>query len=66
MLIFFSLQTLDTSIPAHPSMATTKMVFEKILIQIDKKNANDPVNSQNIKTTELYIESCEVLARRKL
>ncbi|KAJ8721530.1 hypothetical protein PYW07_002305 [Mythimna separata] len=58
--------TLDTSIPAHPSMTTTKMVLEKILIQIDKKIASNPVNSQNMKTTELYIENCEVLARRKL
>ena len=47
-------------------MATTKMVLEKILIQIDKKIATNPANTQNIKTTELFIESCEVLVRRKL
>lgn len=57
---------LDTSIPAHPSMATTKAVLEKMLLQIDKKIANSSANSQNIKTTELLIESCEVLIRRKL
>ncbi|XP_026732336.1 rab3 GTPase-activating protein regulatory subunit [Trichoplusia ni] len=57
---------LDTSIPAHPSLATTKIVLQKILVQIDKKTTKDPENYQEIKMAELFIESCDVLMRRKL
>lgn len=60
------LQVLDTSIPAHPSLATTKIVLQKILVQIDKKTTKDPENYQEIKMAELFIESCDVLMRRKL
>ncbi|XP_049868218.1 rab3 GTPase-activating protein regulatory subunit [Pectinophora gossypiella] len=58
---------LDTSIPAHPSLATTILVLQKALYQIDKKTSSpDHDLQQNIKLAQLIIETCEVLLRRKL
>ncbi|XP_075974743.1 rab3 GTPase activating protein [Anticarsia gemmatalis] len=57
---------LDTSIPAHPSLTTTKMVLQKVLSQMDKRAKNNDTNIQNIKLIDLFIESCDVLIRRKL
>lgn len=57
---------LDTSIPAHTSLATTKLVLQKIIQQMDKKAKTNETNIQNIKTAELFIESCDVLIRRRL
>ncbi|CAG9785571.1 unnamed protein product [Diatraea saccharalis] len=63
--LYKRLQTtvLDTSIPAHPSLVTTKTVLQKLLLQIDKKTLDIPSNSQNIKMAELIIENCEVLEK---
>ncbi|RVE41337.1 hypothetical protein evm_014014 [Chilo suppressalis] len=55
---------LDTSIPAYPSLQTTKSVLQKLLLQIDEKTTNLPSNLQNVyKITELIIENCEVLVK---
>lgn len=56
---------LDQSIPAHPSLATTALVLQKLVSQIAKKTT-DAEEMQNIKLAELIIESCELLTRRKL
>ncbi|XP_028156168.1 rab3 GTPase-activating protein regulatory subunit [Ostrinia furnacalis] len=57
---------LDTSVPAHPSLSTTVIVLQKLLYQIHKRVSDSPSNLQNIKLTELIIENCEVLTKRKL
>lgn len=57
----------DPSIPAHPSLGTTKMVLQRLLYQMDQKaeKGNDEA-TQNIKVAELFVESCDVLIKRKL
>ncbi|KAG6438671.1 hypothetical protein O3G_MSEX000134 [Manduca sexta] len=59
---------LDTSIPANPSLPTTVLVLQSLLVQMDKKTSEavSASNSSNIKLAELIIENCEVLIRRKL
>lgn len=57
---------LDTSIPAYPSLATTVMVLQKLLYQIEKKTIDKSSNLQNIKMIELIIDNCDVLIKRKL
>ncbi|XP_053612757.1 rab3 GTPase-activating protein non-catalytic subunit [Plodia interpunctella] len=56
---------LDTSIPAHPSLATTMSVLQKLLYQI-RKRPNDVQDLQNNKLTEIILENCEVILKRKL
>ncbi|KAI8422328.1 hypothetical protein MSG28_006198 [Choristoneura fumiferana] len=56
---------LDTSIPAHPSLETTVIVLQKILFQVEMKS-KDPVDPQDVKLTQLIIDSCQVLIRKKL
>ncbi|CAB3223598.1 unnamed protein product [Arctia plantaginis] len=57
---------LDSSIPAHPSLETTKTVLQNLLSRMDQKAKYNEMNTQNIKLTELFIESCDVLIRLKL
>lgn len=59
-------QVLDTSIPAHPALATTISVLQKLLFQIEKKARDSPSNLQNVKFIELIIQNCDVLIKRKL
>nr|XP_026500575.1 rab3 GTPase-activating protein regulatory subunit isoform X2 [Vanessa tameamea] len=57
---------LDTSIPANPSLATTILVLQKVLSEVEKKSSETEDLKQNVKLTRLIIESCELLIRRKL
>ncbi|CAH0702462.1 unnamed protein product [Spodoptera exigua] len=56
---------LDTSIPAHPSLSTTKMVLNRLLYKIDQKE-NCSANPQEIKAIQLFIDNCDVLISYKL
>lgn len=64
--IIYLFQVLDTSIPAHSSLATTIIVLQKLLNQIDKKSSDATSNCQDFKLAELIMENCEVIIRRKL
>ncbi|CAK1601081.1 unnamed protein product [Parnassius mnemosyne] len=59
--------TLDVSISANPSLATTVSILQKLLSQVDTKvSVETSANFQNIKLAELIVETCEVLIRRNL
>ncbi|KAI5632356.1 rab3 GTPase-activating protein regulatory subunit [Phthorimaea operculella] len=67
--LYKRLQTmaLDSSIPAHPSLATTMSVLHRALQQTERRtNSPDAELTQNIKLAKLIIDTCEVLLRRKL
>ncbi|CAF4847792.1 unnamed protein product [Pieris macdunnoughi] len=55
----------DSSIPPCPSLSSTVLLLQKLLIQIDKK-ASETLDQSDFKTAKLLIESCEVLLRRNL
>ncbi|XP_045532220.1 rab3 GTPase-activating protein regulatory subunit isoform X1 [Pieris brassicae] len=55
----------DSSIPPCPSLSSTVLLLQKLLIQIDKK-APETLDQSDFKTAKLLIESCEVLLRRNL
>ncbi|XP_013187310.1 rab3 GTPase-activating protein non-catalytic subunit [Amyelois transitella] len=56
---------LDTSIPAHPSLETTVSVLDRLLYKISER-PEECQDIQNNKLTELIIENCEVLYKKKL
>lgn len=56
---------LDTSIPAHPSLTTTKMVLNSLLYQVDQKE-NCSASPQDLKALELFMDNCDVLISYKL
>ncbi|KAM3964297.1 LOW QUALITY PROTEIN: rab3 GTPase activating protein [Aphomia sociella] len=66
--LYKRLQTtpLDTSIPAHPSLATTISFLNRLLFFYRDRKLDTPSEMPNIKLANLIIENCEVLHRRKL
>ncbi|CAK1540482.1 unnamed protein product [Leptosia nina] len=58
---------LDSSIPSHPSLKSTRSFLQKLLIEIDKKATNtNNADPQDLKFAKLLIDSCEILLRKVL
>ncbi|CAH2108237.1 unnamed protein product [Euphydryas editha] len=57
---------LDTSVPANPSLSTTKAVLQKMLNIIIYKSSVDEDGLPEVKLAQLIFETCEYLVKREL